>query len=141
MIKIIVKKFKALTINCNGYNSNIDKSCLNKGKLHLNRRGSSFLANNFKKFVNALWRSEPLYKIYPNIHEHPMNSLDGLTSLRIHNHSNISLSYLNINSIRKKFDGLKLIVNGNVDILCITETKIDESFSTAQFLLPGYHKP
>ena len=35
-------------------NNNIDKSCLNKGKFHLNRRGSSFLANNFKKFVNAL---------------------------------------------------------------------------------------
>ena len=70
-----------------------------------------------------------------------MNSLDGLKSLRIHNHSNITLSYLNINSIRKKFDGLKLIVNENVDILCITETKIDESFPTAQFLLPGYHKP
>ena len=35
-------------------NNKMDKSCLNKGKLHLNRRGSSFLANNFKKFVNAL---------------------------------------------------------------------------------------
>ena len=35
-------------------NSNIDKSCLNRIKLHLNRRGSSFLANNFKKFVNSL---------------------------------------------------------------------------------------
>ena len=35
-------------------NNNIDKSCLNKDKLHLNRRGSSFLANNFKRFVNAL---------------------------------------------------------------------------------------
>ena len=34
-------------------NSNIDKSCLNRRKLHLNRRGSSFLANNFKKFVNS----------------------------------------------------------------------------------------
>ena len=29
-------------------NNNIDRSCLNKGKLHLNRRGSSYLANNFK---------------------------------------------------------------------------------------------
>ena len=28
-------------------NINIDKSCLNRSKLHLNRRGSSFLANNF----------------------------------------------------------------------------------------------
>ena len=35
-------------------NGNIDKSCLNRSKLHLNRRGSSFLANNFKKFVNSL---------------------------------------------------------------------------------------
>ena len=35
-------------------NSNIDQSCLNRSKLHLNRRGSSFLANNFKKFVNSL---------------------------------------------------------------------------------------
>ena len=68
-----------------------------------------------------------------------MNSLDGLKSLRIHNHSNITLSYLNTNSIRKTFDDLKLIVNENVDILCIAETKI-ESFPTAQFLLPGYHK-
>ena len=64
-----------------------------------------------------------------------------LNYLRIHNHSNITLSYLNINSIRKKFDDLKLIINENVDIICIAETKIDESFPTAQFLLSGYHKP
>ena len=35
-------------------NSNIDKSCLSRIKLHLNRRSSSLLANNFKKFVNSL---------------------------------------------------------------------------------------
>ena len=27
---------------------------LNRGKLHLNRRGSSYLANNFKKFIESL---------------------------------------------------------------------------------------
>ena len=54
-----------------------------------------------------------------------MNSLDGLKSLRIHNHSNIILSYLNINSIRNKFDDLELMVNENLDILCIAETKIE----------------
>ena len=70
-----------------------------------------------------------------------MNSLDGLKSLRIRNHSNITFSYLNINSIRKKLDDLKLIINENVDILCIAETKIDESFPIAQFLWSGYHKP
>ena len=121
-------------------NNSIDRSCLNKGKLHLNRRGSSYLANNFKKFVGSLSKSDPLAKVCQNIHKHPKVSLDGLKSLRIHNHSNIIVSYLSINSIRNKFDDLKLIIDENVDILCIGETKIDESFPTAQFILSGYHK-
>ena len=60
-----------------------------------------------------------------------MNSIDGLKSLRIHKHSNITLSYLNANSIWKKLDDLKLTINEIVDILCIAETKIDETFPTA----------
>ena len=51
-----------------------------------------------------------------------MNSIDGLKSLRIHKHSNITLSYLNANSIWKKLDDLKLTINEIVDILCIAET-------------------
>ena len=35
-------------------NNNINESCLNRGKLLLNRRGLSYLANNFKKFVKSL---------------------------------------------------------------------------------------
>ena len=35
-------------------NNNINEPCLNRGKLHLHRRGSSYLANNFKKFVESL---------------------------------------------------------------------------------------
>ena len=35
-------------------NNNINEPCLNRGKLHLNRRGSSYLANNFKKFIESL---------------------------------------------------------------------------------------
>ena len=66
-------------------------------------------------------------------------SLDGLNSLRTHNHSNI-ISHLNISSTRNKFDDLKLIIDENVDILCIAKTKIDEYFQTAQFILPDYHK-
>ena len=32
-------------------NSNIDVSCLNKSKLHLNRKGTHYLANNFRKHI------------------------------------------------------------------------------------------
>ena len=40
-------------------------------------------------------------------------------------------SYLNINSVRNKFDSLQEIVMGKVDILIVAETKIDASFPTA----------
>ena len=63
-----------------------------------------------------------------------------MRSLRIQNSRNIIFSYLNINSIRYKFDNLKTIINENLDILCIAESKIDKSFTTAQFMLPGYQK-
>ena len=32
-------------------NSNIYASCLNKSKLHLNRKGTSYLANNFRNHI------------------------------------------------------------------------------------------
>ena len=34
-------------------NSNIDSTCLNRSKLHLNKSGSSLLINNFSKAVNS----------------------------------------------------------------------------------------
>ena len=41
---------------------------------------------------------------------------------------NIIFAYLNINSTKNKFDDLIKIVEGNIDILGIVETKLDESF-------------
>ena len=35
-------------------NSNTDGSCLNRGKLHLNRKGTAALAKNLSRFVNSL---------------------------------------------------------------------------------------
>ena len=37
------------------------------------------------------------------------------------------------------FINLDKIVDGNIDILCIAETKLDESFPNNQFVLVGYH--
>ena len=48
---------------------------------------------------------------------------------------------LNINSISNKFDQLKLLVRGKVDILVITETKLDSTFPTSQFLIESYSEP
>ena len=46
------------------------------------------------------------------------------------NHKNVIFSYLNINSVRNKFDNLKL-VDELVDILYVVETKIGNSFPTS----------
>ena len=51
------------------------------------------------------------------------------------------LGYLNINSIRNKFEALKFIIDNNIDIFLISETKLEDSFPTAQFLIKGFSTP
>ena len=46
-----------------------------------------------------------------------------------------------VNSIRNKFDSLVTIVKKNIDVFLISKTKIDSSFSAAQFNIEGYSKP
>jgi hypothetical protein len=49
-------------------------------------------------------------------------------------------SYININSLRYKFCHIKeLLETNSADILFLAETKIDESFTDAQFTVDGYH--
>ena len=48
------------------------------------------------------------------------------------------LGHLNINSIRNKFEALKFIIDNNIDIFLNSETKLDDSFPTAQFLIKGF---
>ena len=64
-----------------------------------------------------------------------------LKNIKNKNANRITIAQLNINSIRNKFDFLKEMVRDNVDILLITETKIDSSFPIAQFQIDGYTTP
>ena len=125
-------------------NSNIKSSSLNRSKLHLNKSGTALLTKNFAKIVNSDW-------LYRNIDGQVNNLTKGssfiasnvshLGNLRSKNPKNIIFSYININSIRNKFENLCDIVGNNVDVLSIAETKINSSLPNAQFLLPGFHEP
>ena len=64
-----------------------------------------------------------------------------LREIRIKNLNRVIIATLNINSIRNKFDQLKLSIIGNIDILVITETKLDDTFLTANFMIDGFSKP
>ena len=66
---------------------------------------------------------------------------DFLRMLRVKNVNRIIIGNLNINSISNKFDQLKLFVQGKVDILIVTETKLDSTFATSQFVIVGYSEP
>ena len=96
------------------------------------------------KIVNSDW-------LYSNIDEQVNNLRKGssfiasnvshLGKLRSKNPKSIIFSYININSIRNKFENLCDMVGNNVDVLSIAETKLDSSFPNAQFLLPAFQEP
>ena len=69
------------------------------------------------------------------------NSVSFLNKLRIKNLNRIIIGHLNINSVRNKIEMLSSIVEGKLDVLLISETKINESFSSASFEIPGFATP
>lgn len=53
---------------------------------------------------------------------------------------NFIAAYLNINSLRYKFDEIKeLLVENIVDLLIIAETKLDNTFRDSLFQVEGYN--
>ena len=57
------------------------------------------------------------------------------------NMNKLIIAHLNINSIRNNFDFLVDKIKGNIDIIMISETKLDNSFPKGQFLINGFNEP
>ena len=79
--------------------------------------------------------------------EYEENINVNLKRLRHSDLNNVIFSYLNINSISNKVGDLDKTVHKNIDILCIAETNLDESFPNNQFvyeynqsIYTGYYK-
>ena len=64
-----------------------------------------------------------------------------MSSIGLKNINRLLIGNLNINSISGKFDQLKILVQGKLDVLVITETKLDSSFPKGQFLIEGFSEP
>ena len=73
--------------------------------------------------------------------DNPLSPREVLKSLKLKNTNNIIIGHLNINSIRNKFESLKYIINNNVDILLISETKLNDTYPGSQFFIDGFHPP
>ena len=63
-----------------------------------------------------------------------------LNSLRLKNINRLIFAHLFIKSLRNKFDSLVNVTNNNADILMISETELDSSFSVGQFLIHVFSK-
>ena len=68
-------------------------------------------------------------------------NIDKLKELRLHNPKNTLFVYLNINSIRNKFQNLCSLLADKVDTVTIAETKLDGSFPTNQFIIKSFQRP
>ena len=64
-----------------------------------------------------------------------------LKNLKLKNTNRLIVGQLKINSIVRKLDHLKVLLVNNIDILVLTETKIDSSFPNAQFRIDGFSAP
>ena len=76
-----------------------------------------------------------------SINNASLNSLSELSKLRLHNVNRVLIGNLNINSIKNKSDHLKGTVLKCIDILNLTETKLDETFLISWFVMDGFSKP
>ena len=68
----------------------------------------------------------------------PSDTLSILRNLKLKNINRLVLGHLNINSLAGKFDQLRALIKRNIDILVLTETKIDSSFTNFLKILKAF---
>ena len=138
-------------------NRNMTADHLGSKGLNLNPHGIARFAMNLKVSIRKLWTryGNSVHTVYQhftaknylsaNCNYTEVNDdtsdLDILKDLRCKNLNRILIGHLNINSLRNKFEILVSSIAVNLDILMISETKLDESFPVSQFLIPGFENP
>ena len=132
-------------------NRNITGFYLFRDGLHLPESGKKLLANNFVSNFNNFLSVKHRPNLFPYAYNDDMNEISSvdescdtpllLRNLKLKNTNRLILGHLNINSIVGKFDHLKVLIENNIDILVLTETKINASFPNAQFRIDGFSAP
>ena len=69
------------------------------------------------------------------------NQMNTLHEIRIKNTNRLIIVNLNVNSFRNKFEMLEELIKEKIDIFLISETKLDSSFPSGQFVIKGYSTP
>ena len=129
-------------------NSGIKEFHLGKRKPDLNKKGNSVFAKNLLHHINRTdWSFFPYDLV--TVDECFSNALEkaksgknpSLQTIRKDDLNKLSFAHLNINSNWNKFEFLADIIKDNIDILIISETKVDDSFPDGQFFLDDFRTP
>ena len=67
--------------------------------------------------------------------------MNTLHEKRIKNANRLIIGHLNVNSLRNKFEMLEELIKDKIEIFLISETKLDSSFPSGQFIIKGYSTP
>ena len=143
MVSQLTKHLLQLKIDTVNKN-NVNIRHLGRKGLHLNQSGSKRLSKTFLNAIendisnNRLVESEhPLRPEYaPSNKRSNMSLTTGfLENLIWKNKNRPIIAQLNINSLRNKFGFLSSQITKYIDILLLSETKIDDSFPTGKRIL------
>ena len=96
--------------------------------------------NNTELEHPLVFDSEIPTSINNSVDQPEKRNLKALTNIRLKNQNRPIIGQLNINSSLNKFDFLCSEISPSLDLLLVSETKLDDSFPTAQFLMSCFCK-
>ena len=64
-----------------------------------------------------------------------------IKNIKLSNVNRLVMGQLNVNGLKNKIDPIRLLTEGNIDVLIITESKLDQSFTSQQFAIDGFSSP
>ena len=121
-------------------NDNIKKSDLNSKRPHLHERGNSKLTKTLLDFIHCTCKPGTSVSCQSEVSGNCCVN-KALRHFKTNHPQCLSLGHLNITSVRNKFYSVPLLIEHNIDIFALAETKLDFSFPESQFLLEGMKIP
>ena len=70
--------------------------------------------------------------------DEPYGTASILSKLKLKNVNRSVTAHLHINPLPGKSDQLKVVIENDIDILIVTETKINLTFYSSQFMIEGF---
>ena len=73
--------------------------------------------------------------------EGPLDCYNELKRLRLNHPKSLIIGYLNVYSVRDKFENFSKMIKTDLDVIIIAETKLDKTFPKNQFLIEEFGEP